>query len=350
MRALFLTEGISLPSTRFRVGQLIPHLERRGVRCVLRAGYGPWYDALAGSPLSAPYKVGCRLKRVALGVDAAAFDVVFLQRPAIPFTPLPELFIRALTRRTVFDLDENLTLGADGQPQLARQRTLELIARWSGHVIAGNRYLAGLVDVDERLTIIPTVIDAERYSPATSPWRRGSQRVLGWMGTSGQFTYLRDILPALTQVLAQQGPRVTLRLVSDARLPELEGHPQVEQLTWSAQDEIAMLRSFDVGLMPLRDSLSTRGKSGFKLLQSMAVGAAVVASPVGAQVDLFEGSQAGYLAQGHEAWVEAISALLEDEPARARCAASAREHVTRHYSIKAVIGRYMDIFERVAAR
>ncbi len=351
MRALFLAEGSSIPSTRFRVGQLLPHFERAGVQCVLRTGYGPWYNALARTRLGAPYKLGCRLKRVALSLDGASFDLVFLQRMAIPFTPLPEQLLRALTQRTIFDFDDNLTIGADGQPHRARQRALEGAARSAAQVIAGNAYLAKLVDVaQDRVSVIPTVIDTDLYTPGPSPWRRDDALVIGWMGTAGNFTYLRDILPALLTVLKQQGPRVKLRLVSNARLPELEGHPQVEQLAWSARDEIATLRSFDVGLMPLRDSLGARGKCGFKMIQYMAVGAATVASPVGANVDIFEGSGAGHLAGDEAAWVQALSALLEDAQARARCGERARAHVVAAYSIHAVLGRYLSLFERVARR
>lgn len=349
MRALFLTEGTTVPSTRFRVGQFIPHFERNGIQCTVRAGYTDAYNAISRTQLGAPYKLACRLKRVAMGLDAHTFDLVFLQRPAIPFTPLPELMIRALTRHTVFDFDDNLTIGKGGQPNPARQRTLELAAQWSGHVIAGNRYLAGLVDVDEHLTIIPTVIDTDLYTPGPSRFRRDDELVIGWMGTSGNFTYLRDIIPAITQVL-QGSPLIKLRIVSNARLPELEGHPQIEQIWWSAQDEVELLRSFDIGLMPLRDSLGARGKCGFKMIQYMATGAAVVSSPVGANVDIFEGSQAGFLAQRHQDWVEALSLLIEDANARKQRGQAARAHAEHNYSIKGVLGRYLEIFERVASR
>lgn len=350
MRALFLTEGTTVPSTRFRVGQFIPHFERNGIQCTVRAGYGDAYNSISRTKLGPPYKLASRVKRAVLGLDAHQFDVVFLQRPAIPFTPVPELIIRALTRRTIFDFDDNLTIGRSGQPNPYRERTLELAAQWSGHVIAGNRYLAGLVDVDERLTIIPTVIDTDLYVPdATSRFRRPGELIIGWMGTAGNFTYLRDVIPYLTQVL-QRYPHVKLRLVSNARLPELEGHPQVEQIWWSAQDEIPLLQSFDIGLMPLRDSLGARGKCGFKMIQYMATGGAVVSSPVGANVDIFEGSQAGFLAESAQEWIDALSLLIEDDQARAQAGQRAREHAECAYSIKGVLGRYLEIFERVASR
>lgn len=347
MRVLFLTEGKTIPSSRFRVGQFIPHFERKGISCTVRAGYGESYNRVSRTKLGKPYKLASRIKRIASGVDARCFDVVFLQRMAMPFTPVPEYAMRLMTRRTVFDFDDNLTIGRQGTPNRYRQMTLERSARLSAHVIAGNRYLAGLVDVDDHLTIIPTVIDTDRYTPKTSPMARPDRVVIGWMGTAGNFTYLRDVVPAILKVLAQH-PDAMFRIVSNARLPELEGHQQVEQIWWSADKEIDLLRSFDIGLMPLRDSLAARGKCGFKMIQYMAVGTSVVSSPVGANVDIFNGSQAGFLADDHDEWVHALERLVVEAQMRQKMGEHAREHVLAHYSIHGVLDRYLQIFERVS--
>ena len=46
MRILFLTEGRTVPASRFRVGQFLPHFERRGIHPTVVEAYGPRYNAL----------------------------------------------------------------------------------------------------------------------------------------------------------------------------------------------------------------------------------------------------------------------------------------------------------------
>jgi glycosyltransferase involved in cell wall biosynthesis len=75
---------------------------------------------------------------------------------------------------------------------------------------------------------------------------------------------------------------------------------------------------FDVGIMPLPDDPYTRYKAGFKLLQYMTAGSAVVASPVGANVDLVTESEAGLLASSADEWYEALHELATDPVARAQ--------------------------------
>lgn len=345
MRVLFLTEGTTIPSTRFRVLQFLPYFEANGVQCTARGGYGEQYNSVSRTKWGKAYKLASRLKRAALGVDAPRFDGVFLQRPAIPFTSVPERLLGLSGTPVIFDFDDNLSMGANGQPHGARQRTLSHAARSSDHVIAGNAFLAGLVDAPDKLSIIPTVLDTNRYTPGPSPFA-SPDVVIGWMGTKGNFVYVREILPDVLATLDAY-PNARFRVVSNALLPELADHPQVDQIPWSAEDEIDLLRSFDIGLMPLADTLGARGKCGFKMIQYMAVGAAVVSSPVGANVDIFEGSGAGHLASDSPAWRAGLAQLIEDDAHRAACGEAARAHAAAHYSIEGVLPTYLSLFERV---
>jgi glycosyltransferase involved in cell wall biosynthesis len=350
LKILFMLEGVTIPASRFRVLQFLEHFEAAGVEATTWFGYGPEYNRLARTPYGAVYKLGARLRRAAGAPLAATHDVVFVQRPSLPFTAWPEQVVAGLNGRVLFDFDDNLKVDGAGAEVPSRARTFERLVALSARVIAGNAFLADQADAPEKTTVIPTVLDAQRYAPGPSRFAREEGPVIGWMGTSGNFPSVRTILPALERTLAAH-PRAIARFVSNARMPELEGHPQVEQIAWRADEEVDQLRAFDVGLMPLEDTVLTRGKCGFKMIQYMSVGVPVVASAVGANVEIFEGSGAGSLVAPGEDWGEALGrAVGRPEGSRREVGEAGRARVLERYSVRGVLPEYLGLFDALAAK
>jgi len=62
--------------------------------------------------------------------------------------------------------------------------------------------------------------------------------------------------------------------------------------------------------MPLVDGFWEKGKCGYKLIQYMACGVPVVASPVGVNVDIVDGNECGMLAADIEDWRRCLDKLL----------------------------------------
>src|SRR5260370_9328279 len=71
-------------------------------------------------------------------------------------------------------------------------------------------------------------------------------------------------------------PGLKLKVVSDKPLQLDRVH--VENDPWRLETEQTNLASFAIGIMPLWDSVWTRGKCGYKILKYMGVGTAVLAS------------------------------------------------------------------------
>ena len=73
-----------------------------------------------------------------------------------------------------------------------------------------------------------------------------------------------------------------------------------ESFAWTEDSEIARIAAFDVGIMPLHDTPWERGKCAYKLLQVMAAGKPVIASPVGANRQVVRHGVNGFLAETTE--------------------------------------------------
>lgn len=347
MRVVFVTEGTEVPSGRFRAAQLIPHFERAGIECAHFYAYGPGYNRSIGRLWSAPYKLACRLRRAAHTISPLRHeDVLVVQKVALPLSAAPEQLSARLGHRMVFDVDDAIFLKPGGGSSPLRKQTFDAVARAARHIIVGNQFLARHITPSVPVDVIPTVIDTDVYRPPQRPVRE-REVVFGWMGTASNFPSLRGVLPQLLKGLDRvYGAR--LRIVSNARLPELDGNARVDQVAWSAARELDELSSFDVGLMPLEDTPASLGKCGFKLVQYMAVGRPVLASAVGANAEIMAGSGAGHLIHGPGDWPAAMEALGRSVEARAAMGVAARAHAVHAYSVASVLDRYVAIFQRVA--
>src|SRR5207237_4709544 len=120
-------------------------------------------------------------------------------------------------------------------------------------------------------------------------------------------------------------PGLKLKVVSDKPLQLDRVH--VENDPWRLETEQANLASFDIGIMPLWDSVWTRGKCGYKILQYMAAGTPVVASAVGANTDIITSGENGFLAQTQDEWVQSLRSLIENPEQRRNFGMRGRELV-----------------------
>ena len=346
MRVHFFTDGPLSPGSRFRCLQLFPALEQRGISCSVQFAYDDRYNDVHDKPWAPLYKAKGRLMRAGSLLFERGHDLLFLHKTTLAVTGLPEWLRSRRRTPTVFDFDDALHLGPNGASSLPRERTFRQAVDSASHVIAGNRYLADAAQVPWKTSVIPTVVDATRYVPAHL--REGRELVIGWMGTASNFPYLREVIPSVLRAIDLL-PRARLRIVSNGVLPEYLGDSRVEQWRWREDQELMALQSFDVGLMPLPDTDQTRGKCGFKMLQYMSVGIPTLASAVGANVPLFEGSGAGQLVAPGGDWTQALLDLAALSPSgRADVGRSGRAHVEAKYSVAAVVDRYVEIFWRTA--
>ena len=107
-----------------------------------------------------------------------------------------------------------------------------------------------------------------------------------------------------------------------------------------------MIARMDIGIMPLLDSPWERGKCGYKIIQYMACGLPVVASPVGVNVNIVHHGENGLLATDEAAWRDALERLIASPALRERMGAAGRARVEAEYSLGAQVPRLADILRR----
>ena len=189
---------------------------------------------------------------------------------------------------------------------------------------------------------MPTSFCAVSDSP--NRYQAANAFTIGWMGSPTTAPYLTEIEPALQRFFSSHTGRLVL--VGSGAVA-LNGLP-LEVHRWSEAKELEELVDFDVGIMPLPDTPWTRGKCGFKLVQYMAVGLPVVASPVGVNSTIVEHGVDGYLAAGSADWLNALVTLAEDRSRGHAMGETGRVKIERHYSLQSTAPRLVELLKEAS--
>ncbi|HTS16701.1 MAG TPA: glycosyltransferase family 4 protein, partial [Verrucomicrobiae bacterium] len=250
------------------------------------------------------------------------FDVVFLQKGVFP--GLYSGFEKKLAARKplVFDFDDAIWLPRVGGSRvlqaLHREKTVQDVMQRAAAVIAGNACLAEYASrFNKAVTVVPSSICLENYPQAS-----GSSLV-GWIGSRTTLAYLKPLKPAFEslgirpRVIASGNP---VRLGFD-----------VEFRPWQLETELNELSQFGIGISPLLDTPWERGKCGVKILQYMACGVPVIASPVGVNPQIITHGVNGLLATHLEDWEPSLLSLISDAKLRQRLGAAGRTTIEKRF-------------------
>lgn len=351
LRTLFVVPlGEHAPGPRYRVFQYLPRLEALGIEStVLVAAPGRPTDAISAAPAPRRPRRLAHLARtfvwnhwamVRLVRQVRAYDRVLIYR-----CPVPAWARRALSAhrdRILFDFDDALD-----QPELeggmlqhwrARilRRGMQNAVAASGLTITSNRRNAAVVRaLGGRVTVIPTCVDVSRAVLRDRTGLSAPAPVLGWIGSPSTARYLLGIEDALTRVAARH--TISVRLIGAGCNPFVRFRPDMRP--WALSTELEDVSAFDIGLMPMPDTVWTRGKAALKALQYGAAGVPAVASWTETNAEILGEHDGVLLCRSNDDWIDALGRLLTDPALRLAVSARARRLVEARYSADAMAPR-----------
>lgn len=331
MKVLFITQKKDAPSTKWRLLQFVPHLEKAGVTCAVE-------EMAAGI-----------VARLSQAKRAGGFDVTVLQKRLLPKLILNRL--RKNAKALVFEFDDVVTLkkSDDGaiRESPTKDRRFRRTVRVADAVITTNETLAEharRMGADaERVHVLPTVIDLARWTPR-GPSEDPKEVTIGWMGTPSNLPSVEIVRAPLVR-LCRRYEKLKLKVVCESSL-ELDGVRLIHQ-PFSAEYEVNDVRSFDIAIAPLVEDPWTRGKVSTKLLAYFGAGLPVVASDVNANRLYIRDGENGFLVGTLGQWEEKLTKLIEDPALRASVGAKARESAEKEFSLSAALPRYLALFEKL---
>jgi glycosyltransferase involved in cell wall biosynthesis len=201
---------------------------------------------------------------------------------------------------------------------------------------------------DRKVYLLPNGIETSAYQSNGHQLDLGEQVLI--------FTGKMDYRPNVDAVLwfseailpriRDHYPHVKLFIVGQQphrSLQKLASQPGIEITGWVAE-VLPYLRAAHVYVAPMRMGAGTR----LKILEAMAAGCAIVATPVAAAGLVADAQTALELADTPAAFANAVIALLGDRDRRCALGTAAQFVVRRHYDWSALIPCLLAIHEEIA--
>lgn len=352
LRVLFLTRyPVEGASSRYRVFQYVPHLEKLGVQCTVQSFMDTAMYRMtlqSGHTLKKIWATAravlARLKTLS---NWRSYDVIYMQRELFPFGP--PLLERSLKKRGAvifFDYDDALFIKKPSRynpiATLLRspEKTRDMF-RIADCTVAGNNWLrdSALAKGGSAVTL-EVAEDTRRYRDRLF-LEQDRPITIGWLGSPTTVKYLKLIQDPL-QKLASRYPDVRWEIIGGNEFT-MEGVPWVNT-AWSLEGEVEGLARFDIGLMPLPQDEWSNGKSGGKARTYMAAGVVPVCASIGYNLELIRHGETGFLCEENEDWYRVLSELIEDKAQRECVSRAARADVEVRFAPEKQAKAMLDLF------
>ncbi|MDN3690573.1 glycosyltransferase [Cyclobacterium jeungdonense] len=322
-------------SSRLRTYQFLPFWKAAGMDVTVSPFFtGAYLDSIyADKRPQYLHVLACYWRRCSVLMTVGRYDLICIEKELFPYLPaFPEWMLSRFKGYWV-DYDDavfhNYDLGKYGLASRLIPKKIDRVMQWAKAVSVGNDYLmerARLAGA-QKVIRLPTVIDPGRYKKKIH--QASDPVTIGWIGSPSTLKYLDALLPVLERL--SQELDITLLLINGKKKPAYLGKVQI--IPWTEEGEAEALLQMDIGMMPLPDNPWEKGKCAYKLIQYMACGLPVVASPVGMNKEVVSHGVNGFLAQTDAEWIAALSQLIRDWTLRKAFGEKGHQLVMENYTL-----------------
>lgn len=292
------------------------------------------------------YTMLAYLRRFFLLWKVGQYDIVYVHLWATPFGPaLYERLLRLLAKKIIYDIDDLIYKGGSSPNNrmisfLKTSWKVDYLMRRADHVLVSTpKLLAYTRQFTHHVSVIPATIDVNKYQEKALS--TAGPVVIGWSGSHTTSRYLHLLDRVFKELAGRHSIKIKVMGDQDFVIDGLD----IELLAWSAEQEVAHLMDFDIGVHPLPDEEWVYGKSGGKLVQYMAVGIPIVASAIGPNFIAIKDGYNGFLVSTEDEWLLKLELLITDEKLRRAMGNNAKTLARENYSVEANLDKYLQVFK-----
>lgn len=343
----------SAPNQRFRAELFFPELEKANItfdiNCFMDVNtwntlYKPGLGIRKGLNIFRAY-----LKRLYFILfKLGKYEFVFIPREAAPLGPpvFEWIIAKIFRKKIIYDFDDAIWISNKKQSFIIRlikcHWKVRKICNWSYKVVCGNAYLGSFSKPYNIQTyIIPTCVDTIAKHNRLKDQQIGEKIVIGWTGSHSTMPYLDMFMPIFKKLILKYP--VELVIISNKTSQYQDNN--IRHILWTEGNEVEDLLEINIGIMPLTNDAWSEGKCGFKLIQYLAVGIPVLASPVGVNKIIVEQGKNGFLCVTENEWYEYAVKLIESEELRRKMGIAGRKKIQLEYCIHSKKDIFLQLFK-----
>lgn len=343
MKILFLTRySRNGGSSRYRFLQFFDFLKENNIKISWFPFFTEEYLAKKyhNQKVSLFYLAKQYLRRATAIFRIGFYDLIVIEKEIFPNLPLIfEKIFYLLNKNCILDYDDAVYVTY--QKNRGLKNKIPEIIKLAKAVTVGNEILLQYSKkYNPNTYLIPDSLDIQQYIPKTE-YAFNPPFIIGWTGTPVTAYFLKIIISSL-QKLSQEMPLI-LRCIGSENF-EAQG-VKVENIPWEEKKEPTLIRSFDIGIMPLTDEPFSWGKSGLKIIQYFAAGIPVVASPIGWNRNLVQNDINGFLANNEEEWYKYLKLLLQNPDLRKKLGEAGRKYFEQEFALQVIAPKLLEIYK-----
>jgi glycosyltransferase involved in cell wall biosynthesis len=275
------------------------------------------------------------------------FDTLWIQNEALPFIPyIFEKWIYKMNLRVVVDYDDPVFYRYDkSKSKIVRYflgGKILKIMKEASCVTVSSKHMENFALANSgntEILLVPPSVDLAQYNKTKSK-PHASDLTIGWIGSPSTFKFLKTIESVL--VTLQDKHKYKLVIIGAAKDQTLSKLIDCHKLDWSEDLEQDMVRSFDIGIMPLDlENLYAIARDSYKLIMYMASNIPFVTSCNEDTESLVQKYGIGLVAHNKDDWITHLSTLMESASTREKISMKSKGIVERHYSTR-VVGEKID--------
>lgn len=241
-------------------------------------------------------------------------------------------------------------IGFDGyNPNSDLEYFAEMQMRNANGLIVSTDYLKQrLSQYNPCIEVIPNAIDFDIWDKIRN--RTSHNRIrIGWTGSHAHLGKNIKIIMRIIPILLEKYKNIEFVLMGDKPL-DLPKHERVKHFVGCSSiyeyPRRLSTMGFDIGLAPLRDNLFNRAKSNLRWLEYSALKIPTIASNVEPFKKSIRNGIDGILVDyDTDAWVEAVSDLIENQDKALQLGANSYYEVKRRFNAEKVAKQYLDVLK-----
>lgn len=280
----------------------------------------------------------CYIQRFRILFSLNKYEVIWIEKELFPFLPAwAECILNRFGKGYIVDYDDavfhNYDMNTSWWIRTFLSHKIDRVMSNSRLVFAGNKYIQERANNAgaNRVEILPTVIDPERYFLRNKVGYESSIHI-GWIGSPSTMKYLLSLRSVFQELAKEHKFELVIVNSNGIDIPDL-GVP-ITYLDWEEEKEVEYIQRMDIGIMPLPDDPWEQGKCAYKLIQYMACGLPVVASPVGMNLEVVKEEENGFLASSDKEWVDSLEKLIVDSELRQAFGKNGRELIIEEFTLE----------------